>query len=302
LPKVKNKRWPRNPIDYFVLARLEKEKLKPAPEADRAILIRRVSLDLVGLPPTLEEVDAFLADKSSNAFEKVVDRLLASAGYGERWARPWLDMARYADTQGFEKDNRRSMWPYRDWVIQALNQDMPFDQFTVEQIAGDLLPEATQDQKVATGFHRNTMTNTEGGTDNEEFRHEAVVDRVNTTFATWMGTTFACAQCHNHKYDPFAMREYYQFYAFLNQTTDADSDDEKPTMKVPTAEQATQLARLRREQTEFEKEFKEAVAKPEIARAQAEWESETARTDQLANARSGRISISGRCNAHKNDE
>ena len=201
LPAVKQQGWTRNAIDFFVLARLEREGLKPSREADRATLLRRASLDLIGLPPALDEVDAFLADESADALEKAVDRLLASPHYGERWARPWLDLARYADTQGYEKDNRRTIWPYRDWVIHALNRDLPFDEFTLEQIAGDMLPDATQEQKAATGFHRNTMTNTEGGTDDEEFRYEAVVDRVNTTMSVWMGTTFGCAQCHNHKYD-----------------------------------------------------------------------------------------------------
>src|SRR5439155_9335623 len=181
LPPVKQRDWTRNELDFFVLARLEKERLKPSPEAEPAVLLRRASLDLTGLPPSLEEIDSFLGDESPDAFEKAVDRLLASAHYGERWARPWLDLARYADTQGYEKDNRRTIWPYRDWVIQAFNRDLPLDEFTIEQIAGDMLPDATQDQKIATGFHRNTMTNTEGGTDDEEFRHEAVVDRVNTT-------------------------------------------------------------------------------------------------------------------------
>jgi Protein of unknown function (DUF1549)/Planctomycete cytochrome C len=167
-PPVKNESWPKNAIDHFVLARLERENLQPSAEVDRARLIRRVSLDLIGLPPTVEEVDAFLADSSPDAYEKVVDRLLASTHYGERWARPWLDLARYGDTHGYEKDPRRSIWPYRDWVINALNADMPFDQFTIEQLAGDLLPNATLQQKIATGFHRNTMINTEGGVDQEE--------------------------------------------------------------------------------------------------------------------------------------
>ena len=170
LPKVKHATWPRNAIDYFILARLEQEGLVPAAEEDRARLIRRVSLDLVGLPPTPEEVDAFHADTRPDAYERVVDRLLASPHYGERWARPWLDLARYADTQGYEKDPRRSMWPYRDWVINALNRNLPFDQFTIEQLAGDLLPNATNDDRIATGFHRNTMINTEGGVDPEEYR------------------------------------------------------------------------------------------------------------------------------------
>jgi mono/diheme cytochrome c family protein len=278
-PKVPAVKGPKsafkNPVDAFVLERLQQEKLKPAPEADRATRIRRVSLDLTGLPPSMAEVDAFLADKSKDAYEKVVDRLLASPHFGERWARPWLDMARYADTQGYEKDNRRTMWPWRDWVISALNQNKPFDEFTIEQIAGDLLPNATQEQKVATGFHRNTMTNTEGGTDNEEFRHEAVVDRVNTTMGAWMATTMSCAQCHNHKYDPLTMKEYYQIYAFLNNTADADNDDEKPTMKVPTREQEIELAKRRETLKVAEQKFNEATARAEIAQAQSVWERQT---------------------------
>ena len=245
LPPVKNSKWVRTPIDRFVLSRLDKEKLKPSPEADRAILLRRVSLDLIGLPPTIAELEQFLTDRRSDAYERAVDRLLASPQYGERWARPWLDLARYADTQGYEKDGSRSMWLYRNWVIDAFNRDLPYDRFTIEQIAGDLLPEATREQKIATGFHRNTMTNTEGGTDDEEFRHDAVVDRVNTTMSVWLGTTFACAQCHNHKYDPFTMKEYYQLFAFLNNTADADREDEKPTLKAPSSEQETKFAQLR---------------------------------------------------------
>ncbi len=234
-----------NAIDYFIQARLQKEGLKASPEASRETLIRRVSLDLTGLPPPPAEVNAFVADKSPDAYERVVDRLLASPAYGERWARPWLDLARYADTQGYEKDNRRSMWPYRDWVINALNADMPFDQFTIEQLAGDLLPNATREQKIATGFHRNTMTNTEGGTDNEEFRHYAVVDRVNTTMQAWQGQTFGCAQCHDHKFDPFTTKEYYRFYAFLNSTADADRDDDAPVLRMPTPEQEAVLKAVR---------------------------------------------------------
>lgn len=274
-PAVKKADWPRNGIDYFVLGRLEQESLTPSAEADRATLIRRVSLDLIGLPPTVEEVDAFLNDPSDKAYEKAVDRLLASPHYGERWARVWLDLARYADSQGYEKDNRRTIWPYRDWVIKALNDDIGFDQFTIQQIAGDLLPEATQDQKVATGFHRNTMTNTEGGTDNEEFRHEAVIDRINTTMSVWMASTFACAQCHNHKYDPFTMKEYYRFYAFLNHTADADNDDEKPFIKVFKPGQEERLAELRKAVKTAEEKFNEATAEPEIAEAQQEWEEKT---------------------------
>jgi Protein of unknown function (DUF1553)/Protein of unknown function (DUF1549)/Planctomycete cytochrome C len=231
IPEVKNTAWPRNEIDYFVLARLEKEGLAPQSEADRARLIRRVSLDLVGLPPTVSDVDAFLADKSADAYEKVVDRLLAAPRYGERWARPWLDLARYADTHGYEKDTRRSMWPFRDWVINALNRNMPFDQFTIEQLAGDLLPNATLEQKIATGFHRNTMINMEGGVDPEEYRVAAVIDRVNTTATVWLGTTLGCCQCHSHKYDPFKQKEYYQFMAFFNNTADTGSN-ENPKVEV----------------------------------------------------------------------
>jgi hypothetical protein len=234
LPKVKNSAWPRNEIDLFVLARLEKEILAPQPEVDRARLIRRVSLDLIGLPPTIEEVDAFLADKSPDAYEKVVDRLLSSRHYGERWARPWLDLARYADTNGYEKDSRRVMWPYRDWVINALNKNMPFDEFTIEQLAGDLLPNATLEQKIATGFHRNTMINAEGGVDPEEYRVAAVIDRVNTTATVWLGTTLGCCQCHSHKYDPFKQKEYYQFMAFFNNTADI-GPGEDPKLELPQA-------------------------------------------------------------------
>jgi hypothetical protein len=272
LPAVKQSTWPRNPIDYFVLEKLEKEKLSPAPEADRATWLRRVSLDLIGLPPSMSEAQEFIADKSTNAYDKAVDRLLDSPHYGERWARPWLDLARYADTQGYEKDNRRMMWPWRDWVVNALNRNMTFDRFTLEQLAGDLLPEATREQKVATGFHRNTMTNTEGGTDDEEFRHEAIVDRVNTTLAAWMGTTIGCAQCHNHKYDPLTMKEFYQLYAFFNSTADSDKDDERPTMKVPSQAQEIELAKRREVLKKAEEKFKEAAEKPEIASAREAWE------------------------------
>jgi hypothetical protein len=273
LPAVTRVEWVRNPIDRFALARLEQEGLSPSPEADRATLIRRASLDLVGLPPTIQDVDAFLNDPAPDAFEKVVKRLLASRHFGERWARPWLDMARYADTQGYEKDNRRSIWPWRDWVVDALNRNLPFDQFTIEQIAGDMLPNATLDQKVATGFHRNTMTNTEGGTDDEEFRHEAVVDRVNTTMSVWMGTTFNCAQCHNHKYDPFTMKEYYEFYAFLNHTADSDKDDERPTIKLPTPAQERRAAALRERIAPLDKQLNTPT--PALDAAMARWASET---------------------------
>lgn len=243
-PAVKMADWPKHTIDYFVLARLEAEKLAPSTQADRYRLIRRVSFDLTGQPPTPEEADAFVADSSNDAFEKVVDRLLASEAYGEHWARKWLDLARYADTKGYEKDRHRDIWKFRDWVISALNQDMPFDQFTIEQLAGDLLSGATDEQILATAFHRNTMTNDEGGTDNEEFRIAAVKDRVDTTLQVWMGLTMGCAKCHSHKYDPISQQDYYSFYAFFNQTEDADRYDDGPTLPQPTPEQISQIASL----------------------------------------------------------
>lgn len=220
-PKVKNSKWVTNPIDSFVLARLEREKIKPSPEADRYTLVRRLSLDLLGLPPTIEEVEAFVADKSPDAYEKLVERTLASPHFGERWGRHWLDMARYADSDGYEKDRARPFaYLYRDWVIKAINEDMPFDEFSIEQLAGDLLSKPTHEQIVATGFHRQTLTNTEGGVDQEEFRCKAVVDRVSTTSTVWLGLTMACAECHSHKYDPITQREFYQFYAFFNNASE----------------------------------------------------------------------------------
>src|SRR5438128_2442351 len=217
-PVVKDKNWPRNPIDRFILARLEKEGIAPSPEADRVTLIRRLSLDLLGLPPGPEETDEFVSDLRPDAYERLVDRLLASPHYGERWGRWWLDAARYADSNGYSIDAPRSIWQYRDWVIGALNQDLPFDQFAIWQLAGDLLPEASIGQKVATGFHRNTQINQEGGIDPEQFRVESVMDRVNTTATVFLGITLACAQCHDHKFDPFTQREYYQMFAFFNST------------------------------------------------------------------------------------
>ncbi len=222
-----------NPIDAFIRARLDQEKLTPSPEADKYTLVRRVSLDLIGLPPTPEEADAFVQDTAPDAYEKLVDRLLASPHYGERWARRWLDLARYADTNGYEKDRERTIWPYRDWVIKALNAGMPFDQFSIEQLAGDLLPKPTRDQLVATGFHRNTMLNEEGGIDPLEFRYLSMVDRVLTTGTTWLGLTVQCAQCHTHKYDPITHREYFEFMASM------DNADE-PEMPLPPPEAAAQ--------------------------------------------------------------
>ncbi|MCC6671307.1 MAG: PSD1 domain-containing protein [Planctomycetes bacterium] len=214
--------WVRNPIDAFVLARLRAEGLPASPEADRRTLLRRVHLDLTGLLPSPEEVETFVADPDPDAYERVVDRLLASPHYGERMARAWLDLARYADSDGYSIDAPRVMWRWRDWVVRAFQEDLPFDRFTIEQIAGDLLPDAGDRTRIATGFHRNTMTNEEGGVDPEEFRVEAVKDRVNTTATVWLGITLACAQCHDHKYDPFSQREYYQLFAFFD---DADEHD-----------------------------------------------------------------------------
>ena len=216
VPAVKDVQWPRNPIDYYVLALLEKEGLKPSPEASKETLIRRLSLDLVGLPPTPAEVETFLKDARPDAYERLVDRLLASDRYGERWARLWLDLGRYADSNGYEKDERRSMWPYRDWVIKALNSNMRFDQFTIEQIAGDMLPNATQDQKIATGFLRNSMFNGEGGVDPEENNWNMQLDRATTVSNALLGSTMGCAECHDHKFDPFTQKQFYSMVAFFN--------------------------------------------------------------------------------------
>jgi mono/diheme cytochrome c family protein len=240
VPEVKDKAWPRNGVDYFILARLEKEGLRPSPEADKAALLRRVAFDLTGLPPTPEEVDAFLKDDSPDAYEKVVDRLLASPAYGERMAVPWLDLARYADTNGYHIDNARDMWLWREWVINAFNRNLPFDQFTIEQLAGDLLPDATVEQKIASGFNRNVMVNFEGGADPNEYLTKYVEDRIVTTSTVWLGTTMACCECHDHKYDPFTQKEFYQFYAFFNGIPENGLDGQKenpvPSLKVPTAE------------------------------------------------------------------
>jgi mono/diheme cytochrome c family protein len=245
LPAVKTANWPVTEWDRFVLARLEKEGLAPSPVADKHTLARRVALDLTGLPPDPALLAKYLNDPSPPAYERLVDDLLASPAFGERWARMWLDLARYADTKGYEKDLARTMWRYRDWVIDAFNSDMPYDQFTREQLAGDLIPNATIEQQLATAFHRNTMVNDEGGTDNEEFRVAAVKDRIDTTMQVWMGLTFGCAKCHSHKYDPVTQREYYQFYAYFNQTEDADDSDERPKLATPTRDQAAKLAEVK---------------------------------------------------------
>jgi hypothetical protein len=258
LPNVKDANWPINPIDYFVLARLEAEGLKTSPPADRYTLARRLYLDLIGLPPTPEEADAFVNDPRPDAFEKLVDTLLASPHYGERWARRWLDLARYADTNGYEKDRNRSVWPYRDWVIKALNDDMPFDRFTIEQIAGDLLPNATLSQKIATGFHRNTMTNEEGGIDVEEFRFYNIVDRVATTGTVWLGLTIQCAQCHTHKYDPITQREYYGIFALLNNA-------DEPEMDVPDDGVARKRAEIEAQIKAIEADYENRFPTPKDA-------------------------------------
>ncbi|GAB4028488.1 DUF1553 domain-containing protein [Spirosoma gilvum] len=238
----------KNGIDRFVYDRLQQEGLSPSPEADKATLLRRVSLDLTGLPPTAQEVAEFLADKSPNAYEKLVDKLIQSPHFGERWASMWLDLARYADSKGYEKDLERSIWLYRDWVIKAFNQDMPFDRFTVEQLAGDLLPApdalTADNHLIATAFHRNTMSNDEGGTNDEEFRNMALIDRVSTTWEVWQGTTMACVQCHSHPYDPIRHEEFYKFFAYFNNSQDADLYNEKPKLYTFTPENEQKVKQL----------------------------------------------------------
>ena len=232
---ISDEKWPTAPLDRFILHRLDQEKLKPSPEAPPAEWLRRVTFDLTGLPPSPEDLSVYqsaLGNDPAAARAGVVDRLLASPHFGERWATVWLDLARYSDTYGFEKDPHRDIWPFRDWVIRAFNADMPYDRFTIEQLAGDLLPNATAEQRLATAFHRNTQTNTEGGTDDEEFRLAAVIDRSTTTWTTWQATTFGCVQCHSHPYDPIDHEEFYKFLAFFNNTEDCDQDNDFPRMKV----------------------------------------------------------------------
>ena len=255
-----------HPVDHFIRKRLQAEGIKPSARADRRTLARRVSLDLIGLPPKLDEVNAFVADKDPKAYENLVARLLARPEFGEHWARTWLDLARYADSAGYADDPPRTIWAYRDYVIRAFNKNLPFDQFTIEQLAGDLLPEPTEDQLIATAFHRNTQTNNEGGTNDEEFRNVAVVDRVNTTFATWMGTTMACAQCHTHKYDPITHEEYFKVFDILNQTEDSDKRDERPTLQVKDEASEQRRVPLRKQIEELKDEIKKTqpVAKTEL--------------------------------------
>lgn len=272
-PAVSDPAWPKNAIDNFVLERLDRQGLKPSAAADRRTLIRRVSLDLTGLPPTLAEINAFVNDQSPDAYEKVVDRLLRSSHYGERMAIRWLDAARYADTNGYQTDAERSMWRWRDWVIGAFNRNVPYDQFTIEQLAGDLLPNPTRDQIIATGFNRNHRGNGEGGIIDEEYAVEYVVDRVETTSTVWLGLTLGCARCHNHKYDPFTQKEFYQMFAFFNQVPERGKafkyGNSPPLITAPTAQQEAELAALEAKLAETQRRVE--AAEPETARLQEAW-------------------------------
>ena len=270
LPAVKNIAWARTPIDRFILAKLEQEQLKPSAVANKTTLLRRLSLDLTGLPPTIDEIDAFLKDASPRAYEKQVDRLLASPHYGERWGRHWLDAARYADSDGFEKDKQRSVWFYRDWVINALNRDLPYNRFLIEQLAGDLLPNATQEQKVATGFLRNSMINEEGGVDPEQFRMESMFDRMEAIGKGMLGVTIQCAQCHNHKFDPITQEEYYKIFAFLNNSSEG-------SLAVYAPEEEMQRANIFRKIREIENELQHRT--PDWKTKMSQWEA-TVRTNQ----------------------
>jgi hypothetical protein len=275
LPEIRNPKSPnRNGIDAFLFARLQNEGLSFSPEADRTTLLRRVTLDLTGLPPSPAEVEAFLKDESPNAYEKVVDRLLASPRFGERMAIDWLDAARYADSNGYQSDGERFMWRWRDWVLEAINSNMPFDQFTIEQLAGDLLPSATLEQKIATGFNRNHRGNGEGGIIPEEYAVEYVVDRIDTTMAVWQGLTIGCARCHDHKYDPFSQKEYYQLFSLFNNVPEwgraIKYGNSPPTIKAPTRQQQERLRRLRDRLKQAELAFDQL--KPEVVAAQDHWE------------------------------
>ena len=262
VPAVKRTDWVRTPIDAFVLATLEREGLTPSPEADRPTLIRRLSIDLTGLPPTPKEVDAFVADADPKAYEKLVDRLLASPHYGERMALPWLDAARYADSNGFQQDGDTWQWIWRDWVVRALNDDLPFDQFTIWQLAGDLLPNATTDQKIASGFNRNHLLNGEGGAIAEEQRWVNLFDRIDTTATTWLGLTMACAQCHDHKYDPITMRDYYSLLDAFNRVPESGTPQRQsarirvaaPFLELPTEENKARIKKFETEIAQAEAE------------------------------------------------
>jgi len=273
LPTVKQADWPRNPIDRFVLAKLDKENLAPSPEADRVTLLRRLSLDLIGLPPTIAEVDAFLVDKSDQAYDRAVERLLNSPHYGEKWARHWLDAARYADSDGFEKDKSRQVWFYRDWVINSLNRDLPYDQFVIDQIAGDLLSNATQDQIVATGYLRNSMINEEGGVDPEQFRMEAMFDRMDAIGKGILGLTIQCAQCHNHKYDPLTQKEYYEMFAFLNGAYEANIAVYTPEEQMRRADIFRRIHQIEADLQHRSPDWRERMAAWEnnVKASQPEW-------------------------------
>jgi len=270
LPKVSDPEWIREPMDYFVLARLDALGLSPQQQADCPVLIRRVTLDLTGLPPTPTDVNKACDDHGQ--YDIYVDSILSLPTYGERWASMWLDLARYADSKGYEKDTGRTIWRYRDWVIKAFNDDMPFDQFTIEQLAGDLLDNPTESQLIATAFHRNTMTNTEGGTDDEEFRVAAVIDRVNTTWEVWQGTSFACVQCHGHPYDPFTHEEYYEFFAFFNSTADRDLDSEYPTLPLFSEESTAKGHALVQEIQRLEHAVIDRIRSDSLAQERRAWE------------------------------
>ncbi len=284
LPAVKNTAWVRNPIDNFILAKLEKEGLQPAPEANKSTLLRRVYLDITGLPPTPQELHDFLADTRPDAYERVVDRLFASPHYGEHWASQWLDLARYADSNGYEKDNRRTAWEYRDWVIRALNADLSFRDFTIDQIAGDMLPNPTEDQLIATGFNRNSMLNQEGGIDINEYYYYSEVDRVNTTASVWLGSTLACAQCHNHKFDPFPQKDYYRFLAFFSNVQHGDANEngahwmQEPELELPNEAQARKSKELRAQIAELQHRLDTQT--PALDESQARWEKQLAETEK----------------------
>ncbi len=264
IPSVKDKLWPKNTIDYFILSKIEEHGLKPSAEADRATLIRRVTLDITGLPPTIEETEAFVNDKSPNAYERLVDRLLASPRYGERMAMDWMDDARYADSNGYQADYERFQWRWRDWVINAFNKNMPYSQFTVEQLAGDMLPNPTLDQMIATGFNRNHRINTEGGVIAEEWRVETVIDRLETTSAVWLGLTTGCARCHDHKYDPISQKEFYSLYSYFNNVPESGTGEERPVnhppyIDAPYPDQAAKMKDLNASISEMEKESKDII-------------------------------------------
>jgi hypothetical protein len=278
IPPVKDRRWPKNELDHFILARLEQAGIRPNAEADRAALIRRVTLDLTGLPPTPEEVDAFITDRSRDAYERVVERLLDSPHYGERMAQNWLDLSRYADTSGYHFDGVRFMWLWRDWVIRSFNENKPYDAFTVEQLAGDLLPNPTAEQRIATGFIRNNMTNDEGGADPDEYLNKYVVDRVNTLGAVWLGLTVGCTECHDHKYDPISTKEFYRLYAFFHNVPEKGldrirTDNPPPRLPVPTPEQAMKFVEADFRLKDAEKTLQDRIN--ELGETQEKWERTT---------------------------